>query len=174
MKPHISTIIMLAAVSASLLSGCAASQKLFYSDVSKIKNTQLCRTGYDAAQRDGPQSQYVKDIIAEAHRRGLNDEQCRSLVTTEDAVIIGALVGATVVGVGIACSKGCATPSGGGAYRPSYAGITDVDCRGGTGNGPRYTANFGPFPIDPYDDPFNLDGDGDGIACEVGEGGVGT
>lgn len=52
---------------------------------------------------------------------------------------------------------------------PSYVGACvpntgqDVDCAGGSGNGPLYAR--GPFRvIGP--DPFDLDRDGDGIACE--------
>lgn len=32
----------------------------------------------------------------------------------------------------------------------------------------------GPFYINAYDDPYNLDADNDGIACEFGEDGWGT
>lgn len=157
------------ALSATLLSGCAASQKAFYADTQSVKNTQLCRTAFDAFQKEG-NSQYVQDLVAEARQRGLDDEQCRGLVNTENTVLVAALVGATVAGVAIACRKGCAAPSGGGAYRPNYAGYTDVDCLGGTGDGPQFTERYGPFPINPYNDPYDLDRDGDGMACELGEG----
>jgi hypothetical protein len=41
----------------------------------------------------------------------------------------------------------------------------DVDCEGGDGNGPRYIQ--GPVRVDPaHGDPYRLDPDGDGIACE--------
>ncbi len=51
---------------------------------------------------------------------------------------------------------------------PSYSGAcvpiaSDVDCAGGTGNGPEYVA--GPLVV-PGEDPYGLDDDGDGIACE--------
>lgn len=162
--------LLVLTLTATLLNGCAASQKAFYSDASKIKNTQLCRTAFEAYQKEG-NSKYVLDLAAEARRRGLDDEQCRKLVETEDAVLVAALVGATITGVAIACSQGCAAPSGAGAYRSTYAGYTDVDCLGGTGDGPRYTSGYGPFPINAYNDPYDLDRDGDGIACELGEGG---
>jgi hypothetical protein len=42
-------------------------------------------------------------------------------------------------------------------------GIGDYDCAGGSGNGPNYIA--GPFSVVGYDE-FELDGDGDGVACE--------
>jgi hypothetical protein len=43
-------------------------------------------------------------------------------------------------------------------------GFSDVDCAGGSGNGPGYVAgkNFSVVGPDVYD----LDSDGDGIACE--------
>jgi hypothetical protein len=52
---------------------------------------------------------------------------------------------------------------------PSYAGACldpnspDYDCEGGTGDGPDYVA--GPIEV-VGDDHFDLDSDGDGIACE--------
>ena len=52
---------------------------------------------------------------------------------------------------------------------PSYSGICisqsggDVDCTGGSGNGPRYAQ--GPFRVIGRD-VYRLDRDGDGIGCE--------
>jgi hypothetical protein len=52
---------------------------------------------------------------------------------------------------------------------PSYIGDClplngpDVDCRGGSGNGPLYTGRIQVVGPDPYD----LDRDGDGIGCET-------
>jgi micrococcal nuclease len=52
---------------------------------------------------------------------------------------------------------------------PSYegvclkVGIGDYDCAGGSGNGPNYVE--GPFRVVGYDE-FELDRDGDGLACE--------
>jgi hypothetical protein len=54
---------------------------------------------------------------------------------------------------------------------PSYpdvclkVGIGDYDCENGSGNGPNYVA--GPIEVRPPD-PFDLDGNGDGIGCERG------
>ncbi len=39
----------------------------------------------------------------------------------------------------------------------------DVDCAGGTGNGPAYVQ--GPFEYE-GEDIYDLDSDGDGVACE--------
>lgn len=56
---------------------------------------------------------------------------------------------------------------------PSYEGVClpvnskDVDCAGGKGNGPDYAK--GPFTrILGKPDPYGLDRDNDGIACEGG------
>ncbi len=51
---------------------------------------------------------------------------------------------------------------------PHYAGHcvpidSDVDCAGGKGNGPSFVP--GPFRYE-GSDPYGLDRDGDGIACE--------
>lgn len=52
---------------------------------------------------------------------------------------------------------------------PNYEGAcldpssSDYDCEGGSGNGPDYVA--GPIQV-VGDDPFGLDRDGDGVACE--------
>lgn len=160
--------LMATVVAIPLLAGCAASQKSFYADASKIKDTQLCRTMLERYEREGA-SKFVTDVVDEVRERNLTLEECQSKVATENAVIIGAVVIGTGVGVAMACQNGCAAPSGGGAYRPTYAGYTDVDCRGGSGDGPRFTPGYGSFPINPYDDPYDLDRDGDGIACEAGE-----
>ncbi|MGK5682668.1 G5 domain-containing protein [Actinoplanes sp. URMC 104] len=50
---------------------------------------------------------------------------------------------------------------------PNYSGCvpiaSDVDCAGGDGNGPEYVS--GPIRVI-GDDPYDLDRDGDGIACD--------
>jgi hypothetical protein len=49
---------------------------------------------------------------------------------------------------------------------PNYSGCvpnaSDVDCAGGSGNGPAYTGMVEVIGVDVYD----LDRDGDGIGCE--------
>jgi hypothetical protein len=47
-------------------------------------------------------------------------------------------------------------------YSPCLAPASDYDCRGGSGNGPKYT---GPIRVT-GSDPYDLDRDGDGRACE--------
>ena len=48
-------------------------------------------------------------------------------------------------------------------YDPCIPPGPDVDCAGGSGNGPRYVQ--GPIRVT-GSDPYRLDRDGDGIACE--------
>ena len=47
-------------------------------------------------------------------------------------------------------------------YSPCLAPKSDYDCAGGSGNGPGYTGLVHVTGSDPYD----LDADGDGVACE--------
>ena len=47
-------------------------------------------------------------------------------------------------------------------YSPCLPPASDYDCRGGSGDGPRYT---GPVRVT-GSDPYDLDRDGDGKACE--------
>lgn len=47
-------------------------------------------------------------------------------------------------------------------YSPCLAPASDYDCAGGSGDGPRYTGYVRVTGSDPYD----LDADGDGVACE--------
>jgi hypothetical protein len=48
-------------------------------------------------------------------------------------------------------------------YSPCIPPAYDVDCAGGSGNGPEYVE--GPVYVT-GDDPYELDADGDGVACE--------
>ena len=54
-----------------------------------------------------------------------------------------------------------------GGCHPAYGGCvpvaSDVDCKGGSGNGPEYVQ--GPV-ASTGSDPYDLDRDGDGVACE--------
>ncbi|WP_210405405.1 excalibur calcium-binding domain-containing protein [Rhodophyticola sp. CCM32] len=73
---------------------------------------------------------------------------------------LGALVGSVLIGPDPAGAQSC---------HPSYQGAClpvngpDVDCAGGSGNGPIYVR--GPIRV-VGSDPYRLDRDGDGIACE--------
>ncbi|WP_350348913.1 G5 domain-containing protein [Agromyces sp. G08B096] len=60
-------------------------------------------------------------------------------------------------------------PPAAGGCDPNYEGAcvpvaSDVDCAGGSGNGPAYVD--GPVSIVGYD-VYDLDRDGDGVACDV-------
>ena len=48
------------------------------------------------------------------------------------------------------------------SYEPCVPIASDVDCEGGSGNGPAYTGRVSVIGPDEYD----LDRDGDGVACE--------
>jgi hypothetical protein len=150
----LATLLALACV----LSGCAVSPKTFYASPEKVKDTTLCRTYFEAV-RDG-NAQYAADIAAEAQHRGLTYDQCQKKVATEDGMLIATAVVATAVGVGIACKDGC----GGGGYVPTPR--LDYDCLGGPGDGPYYVQ--GPIAVG-WNDEYDLDRDGDGIGCEIGD-----
>lgn len=49
-------------------------------------------------------------------------------------------------------------------YSPCLPPASDYDCAGGSGNGPRYA--HGPIRVS-GSDPYDLDRDGDGVACET-------
>jgi hypothetical protein len=49
-------------------------------------------------------------------------------------------------------------------YRPCLTPASDYDCAGGSGDGPEYA--YGPVYVDGAD-PYDLDRDGDGVACET-------
>lgn len=153
-------VTSLTVVAAMLLTGCAVTPKSFYADPSGVKDTPLCRAIVEAMAQGN--SQFARDTAAEADRRGLTLEQCRTKIAQEDAAIVGIALVGTAVGVAMACSNGCAT---GGYNAPAYVS-TDYDCAGGLGDGPYFVR--GPIPVG-GNDPYNLDRDGDGIGCELGD-----
>ena len=63
-----------------------------------------------------------------------------------------------------------AAPAAGGGCHPSYsgacvpAGVSDVDCAGGSGDGPAYVSTKRFSVVGP--DVYRLDSDNDGVACE--------
>ena len=150
--------LLIIAVAPLFLQACAASPKTFYANPASVKDTTLCRTFLDAAEAG--QDQFAQDTAAEAIKRGLTLEQCQDKVARENAV----LAGVAVVAVGAAAIAAC---SGGGCsgYSAPYSayGSSDYDCWGGGGDGPNYVR--GPFRLSGAD-IYDLDRDGDGIACE--------
>jgi hypothetical protein len=86
--------------------------------------------------------------------------------------LIRTLAALTLLTLLLAAAAGCGADAGENAARsgchPSYEGACldpssyDYDCEGGDGNGPNYTGEVRVVG----DDPFDLDRDGDGSACE--------
>jgi resuscitation-promoting factor RpfB len=75
-----------------------------------------------------------------------------------------------VTTVGTRVDRAPAAPSGGGGSGcdPNYSGpcvpiASDVDCAGGSGNGPAYVS--GPVYV-VGTDVYELDRDGDGVGCD--------
>lgn len=85
-------------------------------------------------------------------------------------MIRGLLVVAATAGVIMGAAVGVAPATGAqhGSCDSNYSGgcvpvASDVDCEGGSGNGPEYVS--GPVTV-VGDDIYELDGNGDGVACE--------
>lgn len=150
MKP-----LVVAALLALSVSGCATAPKDFYADPTKPKDTALCRAVLETAD-----PVFQRDAAAELMRRGLTEQECRNRVNMETAAIVGIAAVATGVAVAAACSNGCAAPS----YTPTAG--PDRDCAGGSGDGPIYVQ--GPVWVGSYD-PYHLDADGDGLGCEASD-----
>jgi hypothetical protein len=83
----------------------------------------------------------------------------RIAVVASTVTIIGSgLIGTTVTAN---AARNC-TPG----YRPCIPNrASDVDCRGGTGNGPRYTRAGVVYHVS-GSDRYGLDADNDGLGCE--------
>jgi hypothetical protein len=151
---HVSIVFGLAAV---LLTGCATSPKKFYADPAKPDTTSLCRAVFD----QGAEETFRSDVARELERRGMTVQSCNQKVNAQNAVLAGAaLIGITTAAV-IACNNGSCPSGGGGGYYDD-----DVDCYGGTGNGPRW--QYVPIYVGSYD-PYRLDADGDGTGCEASD-----
>lgn len=139
-----------------MLAACAASPKTFYANPTSVKDTTLCRTILEAAAAGN--EQFARDTATEAVKRGLTLEQCQSRVNTENAILAGVAVAAVGVAAVGACSSGGCSGYSAPAYRSA-----DYDCLGGGGDGPYFVK--GPVRVG-WDDPYDLDRDGDGIGCE--------
>lgn len=135
------------------LTACATSPKDFYANPSKANDTSLCR-----AVMDTKDTAFRQDAASELVRRGLTAQACRDKVNAQNGAIAAVALIGTAAAVGIAASGG-----GGGGYSPSR---TDVDCYGGSGNGPLW--QYGPIYVGSYD-PHGLDADGDGWGCEISD-----
>jgi hypothetical protein len=82
----------------------------------------------------------------------------RIAVVASTVTIIGSgLIGTTVANAGRNCTPG---------YRPCIPNrASDVDCYGGSGNGPRYTRAGVVYHVS-GSDRYGLDADNDGRGCE--------
>lgn len=136
---------------ALLVSGCAVSPKKFYENPSKQDVTSLCRAVFETTD-----PQFQRDVAAELIRRGMSEEDCKTKINQQNTAIAAVAVVGAVATVGVLAANG-----GGGGYAPSAG--SDYDCLGGGGNGPYYVK--GPFVLT-GPDIYDLDRDGDGIACE--------
>lgn len=149
--------LAIGAAAAFALSGCATSPSKFYADPAKPDATSLCRVALDART----DAQFRSDVMRELLRRGIHLQDCQNKVATQNGVLVAAaLIGVTTAAV-IACKGGGCAGGGGGGYVDD-----DVDCYGGTGNGPRW--QYGPIAVGSYD-PYGLDADHDGVGCEASD-----
>lgn len=78
-----------------------------------------------------------------------------------NALLLGVACAAVTTFAGAAGSA-AAEPGCHASYRPCVPITSDVDCAGGSGNGPAYTGRVEVIGPDEYD----LDRDGNGIGCE--------
>ncbi|MFC6012981.1 hypothetical protein [Nocardia lasii] len=81
----------------------------------------------------------------------------KNLVSVGAAVIAGFAFAIATPALAVAAPSDCHS-----SYSPCLPIVSDVDCEGGSGNGPVYTGRvrvIGP-------DDYGLDRDGNGIGCE--------
>jgi hypothetical protein len=79
-------------------------------------------------------------------------------------IVTGAICAAIAYGNLSADQSPTASPGGCDPnYEPCVPEAYDVDCAGGTGDGPKYVS--GPVAVTGYD-VYGLDRDGDGTACD--------
>ena len=139
-------------------------------------NQSIARNGF-ALQLTVPpnvaHAEAFRVAVAEARSANLGLWRACQSTTTAAAVAAAPVAAAPVVAAPTTRATVAVTPTtvaGSSGCHPSYAGacvptgFSDVDCGGGSGNGPGYISakNFQVVGPDVYD----LDADGDGIACE--------
>ena len=117
-------------------------------------------------------------VAAEIHRSFVSDARLKAdgCPPTKRGMLLRALPLALALLLAVALNGCASTPTAGGSAQssaagechPNYAGACldpdspDYDCAGGRGNGPDYTG-----PVQSIGgDPYGLDADGDGSACE--------
>lgn len=105
----------------------------------------------------------VDGVLENVYRDTFRDDRRISRELVAQVVVTAPIDQVTAVGT----YRPPATRSGGGSCDPNYTGCvpiaSDVDCAGGSGNGPAYAD--GPVTVIGRD-IYDLDRNGDGIACE--------
>jgi micrococcal nuclease len=133
-------------------------------------NLAVARNGFAAQLTVPPNVVHAEELrAAVAQARVANLGLWRSCPST--TIPTGAVTAPTpaTTQVTVARATTTTTPAASGCH-PSYAGacvptgFSDVDCAGGTGNGPGYVSTKNFRVVGP--DVYGLDGNGDGIACE--------
>lgn len=130
-------------------------------------STETVEIPFDTTEVDDPNIEKGKKIIKTAGVKGIKTLTYQQIVTNgeisekvliREEVTTKPIPQITAVGTKIAAAANC---------DHNYSGCvpiaSDVDCAGGSGNGPAYAK--GPITVI-GSDIYDLDRDGDGIACE--------
>lgn len=104
---------------------------------------------------------YAVTTVTEVRRNGAAGVVLRQTPAAGKGVAAGATVTIVISKIKIAplVETNCAD-----GYSPCLAPMSDYDCAGGSGDGPGYAT--GPIKVT-GSDPYDLDNDGDGIACDA-------
>lgn len=108
-------IAAIAAAHLASLQGCATSRADFYADPQAVGTWSLCRTWAEAEKSQD--AQMLADVVAEASRRGLTVDSCRTRNNIVDAGAIAIIVLGAVAAVAAAGGGG----GGGGASDSDWA-----------------------------------------------------
>jgi hypothetical protein len=107
----------------------------------------------------------VEGVLTVTYRVTTTDGVETARETVSEVVTTAPISQVTAVGSRVDRQPVAAPPAGG--CDPNYSGCvpiaSDVDCAGGSGNGPAYAQ--GPINVI-GSDIYDLDNDGDGVACE--------
>jgi micrococcal nuclease len=123
-------------------------------DEGKLFNSALVRRGFATVSTYPPNVKYVERFTAAQLRaQGASKGWWGECSTTASET-----PGASDPGAGDDSSAGACD-----GYSPCLPPAPDYDCAGGSGDGPKYAQ--GPIRVT-GSDPYELDSEGDGIACE--------
>jgi hypothetical protein len=123
--------------------------------------------GWTPISRADPAWALCSYLTYTASRSG-GEERMTGISRFRKLALIASVVAVFVAGVvGISpASADHTTPHCTRGYRPCIKNLrSDVDCRGGGGNGPRYTRAGVEYSVT-GSDRYGLDGDNDGVGCE--------